>query len=33
MADCLEALAKISKSVGTEDVAKHTKWMKEFGAI
>jgi len=32
MADFQEALKKISKSVGAEDIAKHRKWMSEFGA-
>jgi katanin p60 ATPase-containing subunit A1 len=32
MADFLEALSKISKSVGAEDILKHQKWMREFGA-
>jgi len=32
MSDFEEALKKISKSVGPEDVAKHHKWMQEFGA-
>jgi len=32
MADFEEALKKISKSVGVEDIRKHQKWMSEFGA-
>ena len=32
MADFEEALSKISKSVGLEDIRKHQKWMEEFGA-
>uniref|UniRef100_A0A7S1GTY6 AAA ATPase AAA+ lid domain-containing protein n=2 Tax=Hemiselmis andersenii TaxID=464988 RepID=A0A7S1GTY6_HEMAN len=33
MSDCLDALSKISKSVGKEDIAKHTQWMRDFGAV
>ena len=32
MADFEEALKKISKSVGVDDIRKHQKWMAEFGA-
>lgn len=31
-ADFLAALAKISKSVGTQDLARYAEWMKEFGS-
>jgi hypothetical protein len=32
MADFDEALARISKSVGAADAARHLKWKQEFGA-
>ena len=31
-ADFDEALSKIHTSVGADDIAKHRKWMQEFGA-
>ena len=31
-ADFDEALSKIHTSVGVDDIAKHRKWMQEFGA-
>ncbi|XP_014670656.1 PREDICTED: katanin p60 ATPase-containing subunit A-like 1 [Priapulus caudatus] len=32
MADFKLALTKVSKSVSKDDLEKHEKWMKEFGA-
>ncbi|XP_071819199.1 katanin p60 ATPase-containing subunit A1-like [Apostichopus japonicus] len=32
MADFIEALKKVSKSVGKDDLEKYKKWMEEFGA-
>eukprot|EP00291_Cryptomonas_curvata_P002839 CAMPEP_0172193708 /NCGR_PEP_ID=MMETSP1050-20130122/25124_1 /TAXON_ID=233186 /ORGANISM="Cryptomonas curvata, Strain CCAP979/52" /LENGTH=297 /DNA_ID=CAMNT_0012869333 /DNA_START=27 /DNA_END=920 /DNA_ORIENTATION=+ len=33
MADFQEAIGKISRSVGQADIAKHVRWMTEFGAV
>lgn len=33
MDDFIEALKNVNKSVGTQDLEKYMKWMKEFGSV
>jgi SpoVK/Ycf46/Vps4 family AAA+-type ATPase len=33
MEDFAEALKNVNKSVGTEDLLKYDRWMKEFGSV
>ena len=33
MQDFEEAIKKVSKSVGKEDLEKYEKWMNEFGSV